>query len=268
MIPRAAILLHRGGRADRRAAGTRPGPAPVPPNAAQRRSPPQKSGIGTISPAASTPPAARTHIFDLRPPKSITDDCLLAQAPSWEPCGRTRKYGSLSAWDSAVTGPPRSPAAVSRARGTGAACPSRPDPGLPEVRLVWTRSPPGRLLEQHGPGPRLPGRRHRGQHHRSAADRPAAAASASHGRTGRTGHRQLLSWRPVSLTGMSRSWAGADRWSTDTDPHTALCPPRAASPGGTFPATRRYPDIGNTPRTKAAQRSPHRGPALPIRCRR
>lgn len=26
----------------------------------------------------------------------ITEDCALAQAPSWEPCGRVRKYAAVS----------------------------------------------------------------------------------------------------------------------------------------------------------------------------
>jgi hypothetical protein len=35
----------------------------------------------------------------------MTDDCLLAQAPNWEPCAREWKYGSLSASDRGETAP-------------------------------------------------------------------------------------------------------------------------------------------------------------------
>ena len=68
----------------------------------------------------------------------MTCDCLLAQAPIWDPRGRDLKYGSLAACESIC----RLPSAVTwrpiayqgnTAQATGCAARSRP---LREVRLV------------------------------------------------------------------------------------------------------------------------------------
>src|SRR4029077_8942672 len=66
--------------------------------------PPEQRAVAASVPSAQRGPtgASRSSSTAREP---ITDDCLLAQAPSWEPCAREWKYGSLSASDRGETAP-------------------------------------------------------------------------------------------------------------------------------------------------------------------
>ena len=132
------------------------------------RYPPQNSGIGTSVPSGQRrSSSAYRSSSSAREP--ITEDCLLAHAPSWEPRGREWKYGSLSLGGQRGHRPLDDHLPLDRVPGEQQARPRhlRQVAALAGCPVGVEREPAGVVaLEQHRPGPRPAVARDRGQHHR------------------------------------------------------------------------------------------------------